>query len=125
MLISSEGFELIDHSSVQYSFFLEFQPRNANYLQGSIFFLTLKVASLSFFLNQAFHLKLEHKYEVYGILSVVMLTGSILFTPKVEAFNSGDIIITCGTDYNITCFKYEDETQSHEWKGGIRDIVIE
>ncbi len=65
------------------------------------------------------------KRNIYGLLSVIMLTASILFTPTVEAFDPGDIIITCGTDYNKTCFKYEDETQSHEWKGGIRDIIIE
>lgn len=59
-----------------------------------------------------------------SLFSILMLIGSILISPNLQAYDPGDIIITCG-DESITCFRYADDTIDITILGGIVDIQIE
>ncbi|MEO9887437.1 MAG: hypothetical protein ABJR05_06420 [Balneola sp.] len=49
---------------------------------------------------------------------------SLIVSPKVQAFDPGDIIITCGDD-TTTCFRFADDTIDITILGGIEDIQFE
>jgi|AntRauTorckE6833_2_1112554.scaffolds.fasta_scaffold01798_4 hypothetical protein len=64
------------------------------------------------------------KEITFSLFSVFILIGSLLVSPKVQAFDPGDIIITCGSD-ETTCFRYADDSIDITINGGIEDIQFE
>ncbi|MFA5667721.1 MAG: hypothetical protein WC967_00625 [Balneolaceae bacterium] len=46
-------------------------------------------------------------------------------SPKVQAFEQRDIIITCGNKVTFVCFRYIDDNVDITLYGGIKDIQIE
>ena len=64
------------------------------------------------------------KNKIIGVFSLMILLLSLIITPKVEAFDPGDIIITCGSRDTL-CFRYADDSIDIEIMGGIDDIIFE
>lgn len=64
------------------------------------------------------------KNRLIGGFSLIILIMSLIVSPKVQAFDPGDIIITCGDD-TTTCFRFADDTIDITILGGIEDIQFE